>query len=258
MNKIKTLKGTSLLSDIAIELYPSALKFYGDKYKFIIDDTLNRTVLYEWTKESPIEIIRDITKENVKPNQIKSLIEKEQTTFGFHYLGQRLFTGIEHFVVAKPVPNKDELRAILAHELYGHAVCSDYNTYVRNEGHLCLRNGIILANLKSDDLINNQAGEGMTEYIAMQIMQIYKPSFKRPKNQYSYNDGVEVASQLFKYVGKEKMLELLALGKGSIENLFDKENVYSWRGLASELESKEPDVDEYLDKFVKRYKYKNR
>ncbi len=258
MKSISTLKGTNLLSDLAIDLYPSSLKFYGNKYKTIIDSTLSRTILYEWNNESPYEVISDITKGKVNSSEAEILAEKHKDSYGLHYISRSLFTGIKHFVVVKNVSNKDELAALLAHELYGHAVCSDYNTYMVKDGYYSSRNGIDFLNLKNGVLINQQANEGMIEYIALQIMHIYSPNFKRPKNNYVYNDAVEVARQIFKYIDKETMLELLVKGKGSIEKLFDKENVYSWRALSQELENKKPDIDEYLDGFVKRYKYGNR
>ncbi len=258
MEKISTLKGTNLLSDIAIDLYPSSLKFYGDKYKAIIDTTLNRTVLYEWNDESAYEVIRDITNGKVDCNEAEELAEKHKNSYGLHYISKKFFTGLKHFVVIKNVDDKDELASLLAHELYGHAVCSDYNTYMVNDGYLCSRNGIDFLNIKNGVLLNQQANEGMIEYIASQIMHIYSPNFKRPKNNYVYNDAVEVARLIFKYIDKETMLKLLVEGKGSIEKIFDKDNVYSWRGLSQELENKKPDIDEYLDGFVKRYKYRNR
>ena len=65
---------------------------------------------------------------------------------------------------------------------------------------------------------------------------------------------------MFKYIGKEKMVELLVQGNAVIEKIFDKNNVYSWRSIASELEKNQKgiDIDDHLDGFVKRYKYENR
>lgn len=260
MDKVRVASGTNLLSDLSLELYSSALEFYGDKYKNIIDETLNRTYLYEWTNQSLLNIMCQITRSEIKPSQIKKQLEKENTTFGFHYLNKRFLVGMEHFVVVRNLSNKDEMRAILSHELYGHAVCSTYNNFVTNDYHMCSRNGICFERLQTDDIINEQANEGMIEYIALQIMHIHNSNYKRDNNKYTYNHAVEAARQLFKYIGKEKMLELLVCGKDNIENLFDNKNVYSWRSLASELEKKptEIDIDDHLDGFVKRYKYENR
>ena len=40
MNKINTIYGSKLLSDKTMELYPYALKFYGNEYKSIIPEKL--------------------------------------------------------------------------------------------------------------------------------------------------------------------------------------------------------------------------
>lgn len=260
MDKIKVAHGTTLLSDLSLEMYSPAVKFYGDEYKNIIDETLQRTYLYEWTNQSTLDIMRQITRSDIKPSQIQKQIEKEKTTLGFHYLAKRLFVGMEHFVVVRNLSNRDEMRATIAHELYGHAVCATYNNFVTNDYYMCFRNGISFERVQTNELIYDQANEGMIEYIAAQIMQTYNPSYKRAKNLYAYNHAVEVASQMFKYIGKDKMLELLVLGNGTIEKLFDKDNVYSWRSLSSELEKKqsEIDIDDHLDGFIKRYKYENR
>lgn len=260
MNKIKVAHGTTLLSDLSLELYPTALEYYGDEYKKVIDETLQRTYLYEWTNQSFLDIMRQITRSDVKPSEVQKQIEKEKITFGFHYLAKRLFVGMEHFVVVRNLSNKDEIRAIIAHELYGHAVCATHNNLVTNDYYTCFRNGINFQRIKTNELINDQANEGMIEYIASQIMHIHNPNFKREKNLYTYGHAVEVARQMFKYVGKDKMLELLVLGNGTIEKLFDENNVYSWRSLSLELEKKqnEIDIDDHLDGFVKRYKCENR
>jgi len=260
MDKLKVVNGTNLLRDLSLELYPSALEFYGDEYKTIIDETLNRTYLYEWTNQSFLDIMRQITRRDVKPSEVQKQIEKEKTTFGFHYLAKRLFVGMEHFVAVRNLSNKDEMRAIIAHELYGHAVCATYNNFVTNDYYMCSRNGISLERIKNNELIDEQANEGMIEYMASQIMHIYNPNFKRAKNLYTYGHAVEVARQMFNYIGKDEMLKLLVLGNGTIEKLFDKDNVFSWRSLSSELEKNqsEIDIDDHLDGFVKRYKYENR
>lgn len=260
MDKIKVAHGTTLLSDLSLELYPSSLEFYGDEYKKIIDEALHRTYLYEWTNQSLLDIMRQITRRDVKPSEVQKQLEKEKSTFGFHYLAKRLFVGMEHFVVVRNLSNKDEMRAIIAHELYGHAVCATYNNFVTNDYHMCFRNGISFERLQTNEIINDQANEGMIEYIAGQIMHIYNPKFARAKNLYTYGHAVEVARQMFNYIGKEKMLRLLVLGDGAIEKLFNKDNVYSWRLLSTELEKKqnEIDIDDHLDGFVKRYKYENR
>lgn|GEM_PF-3521767 len=257
MDKLKVAHGTTLLSDMSLELYPSALDYYDDKYKKIIDETLQRTYLFEWTNQSFLDIMRQIVGPNLKASQVQKQIEKEKTTLGFHYFAKRLFVGIEHYVVVRNLSNKDEMRATIAHELYGHAVCATYNSVVTNDYHPCFRNGISFERKRTNELINDQANEGMIEYIAGQIMHIYNPDFKRSKDLYVYNHAVEVARQMFKYIGKEKMLELLVLGNGTVEKLFDKNNIFSWRSLSSELEKdkNEIDIDEHLDGFVKRYKY---
>lgn len=167
---------------------------------------------------------------------------------------------MEHFVVVRNLSNKDEMRAILAHELYGHVVCATQNSFVTNDYYKCFRNGISFERIKTNELINDQANEGMIEYIVGQIMHIYNPKYARGKNLYIYYHAVELAKLMFKYIGKEKMLELLVQGNAVIEKIFDKNNVYSWRSIASELEKnqKEIDIDDHLDGFVKRYKYENR
>ena len=260
VDKVKVAHGTTLLSDLSLELYPSALEFYGDEYKKIIDETLHRTYLYEWTNQSFLDIMCQITRRAIKPSEVQKQLDKEKTTFGFHYLAKRLFVGMEHFVVVRNLSNKDEMRAILAHELYGHAVCATQNSFVTNDYYKCFRNGISFERIKTNELINDQANEGMIEYIAGQIMHIYNPKYAREKNLYIYDHAVELAKLMFKYIGKEKMLELLVQGNAVIEKIFDKNNVYSWRSIASELEKnqKEIDIDDHLDGFVKRYKYENR
>jgi hypothetical protein len=83
VDKVKVAHGTTLLSDLSLELYPCALEFYGDEYKKIIDETLHRTYLYEWTNESFLDIMCQITRREIKPTEVQKQIDKEKKLLDF-------------------------------------------------------------------------------------------------------------------------------------------------------------------------------
>lgn len=257
MRKIRVVNGSTILSDKAMELYPYAIQYYGDKYKSIVDSALDKTIIFEWHNEPKEEVFRQTTGIKVSAGNFNNTQIKEGSVNGFHISNIIPNFGIQHVVAVKLIGNTDDVSAVLAHELYGHAVCSEKNPVVPKNGMLFNRDGINISGLMTKKVYNEQANEGMIEYIAKNIMSLYKKGYSRPGNAWVYNEAVIVASIMFKYIGKEKMLDLLTLNQGAIEDLFDSSNPESWANLALELEKKHNkiDIDDHIDEFVKRYKY---
>lgn len=244
---ISNIKGNKDLNDMALELYPSALKFYGTKYKETIDLAIKNTILY---KSNNADIIGFLTYE-LKQENIRNIPDLKNSNFPGFYSKSNNLNEPAYIIIKDDSPKI--MKHILAHELYGHAVCSEHKPIILHNGLPHIRNGIQFCNTINSMFINNNSNEGLIEYIALNIMKCYNQSNESMSD---YKDSLIVATQLFKYIGKDKMLDLLVLNNGNIELLFDEENPNSWKNLSKKLENNNSDFDDDLDSFIKRYKYR--
>lgn len=257
---MKILKGSSLLNDIAYDLRSSAIKFYGKKYEWVIDKVLKETLAYEWNDESLSEVINDVLG---LPKDVLSsvLLEHEDSLKGFHLTSLNkkfIIKNIKNIIVVKNIGEDLEVKENLAHELYGHGVCSIINPYIKINGIYYMRNGITYSSNKKE--INRTANEGFIELFASLITKDKYPKYQL--NKCTYPKAVEVATQIFKYENKEEIIKLMVEGKGDISKIFNFDDYSNWYELSNLLELSiedsdyDDDIDEMIDRYIKRKKYK--
>ena len=241
----KNLSGNQKLIDISLELYPYALKFYGEKYKEIIESTLANTELYQWNGIDFKNFLKEelnLSATNVSNDQTKNNL------YGVH---------IQNF--NRPKKNSIIIREssymttkhLLAHELYGHAVCSEYSPIVLHNDFPHERNGIHLTNFINKEQLNIFSNEGIIEFIALNIMNLVDKYYIGKKY---YINEVDVASVLFSCIGKDKLLDLLVKNNGNIETLFDDKNSDSWQIFSRKLDTINYNIDKELTLFKNRYR----
>lgn len=248
MKKSKMVSEKDSLTQNALDILPYALKFYGDRYKSIIMNTLAHTKIYELDSENKEEIVESLIEKNVTIN------EKDENIEGFYFHNDDLEYGYDHIVVVRK--NKDRLKQKLSltHELYGHAVLSNIKPYIEENGHIFKRNGLAKMEQLKDNEFNIMINEGIVEYITEEIIKLYNPKYKGVKSSRFYNKSMNIAKILFEFIGKDKMLELLLLNKGNINDMFNPNDLKEWDMLASELEKDDIFVDDYVSDFIGRNK----
>lgn len=248
MRRIQVVSRNFPLTQSASDILPYALEFYGDKYKSIIINTLMHTKIYELDSENREEIIEKLIEKNVRIDKNNKNIE------GFYFHNDDLEYGYDHIVVVRRNKDIRSQELALTHELYGHAVLSNIKPYIEENGIIYKRNGLAKIEDSDNKQFNIMINEGIVEYIAEEIIKLYNPKYKCIRTSKMQNDAINIASLLFKYIGKDKMLELLLLNKGDINNMFNSSDLKEWNMLAKELEKDDPYIVEYASDFIRRNK----
>lgn len=246
MEKFKISEGNVVLTNIAKELLPYAMKFYGNKYKSVVDSTLKHACIYE--------LDENVYNHFIGKNNACSKEKSDKNSEGFYQLNDKLMEGYNHIIAVRKKRNIEKMIPVLVHELFGHAVLSEMKPFVMENGNLYIRNGIARI-LYSDKRVkyNIMAQEGMVEYITKEIMKLYnfKYDVDRHYNGY-YGNSTIFCQTLFEIFGKEKMLELLVLNKGNINNLINPNNLSEWNEISNELEKVEPSLSIHVMNLIRR------
>ena len=253
---MRLVNDAKILEGLANELYPYAQQYYGHEYESVIDCTLQNSVLCNWHDE-PLDEIIDMVVGKKRGNEAFKILYDSIDRKGLYLYNPKPFQS-EHIIIVKTGKNENINKNVLTHELYGHAVCSTINPFVNSiDGlGLCQRNGINIFNCKNGNDINLSANEGLIQFMAECILKLQNPNYKVPAGLNVYYHPTIVAEQLFKYIGADKMKRLLVKYEGNINYLFDHDDRTKWDLLEKELEKPNPNIDEYIDQFIKRYKYK--
>lgn len=213
-----TRKKIDVLLDLAID-------FYGPKYEKIIMDVVNNAYFYETNpNQSANDVIKDIVGEN---NCRKNTISFE----AFYFINPTA-NGLDQIIVTKPKTNDRDYH-ILAHELFGHAVCGKIKPIIKKKN-IYQRNGISLANEKTveNDVIN----EGFMESIASSIIKLNKNGITDVTSK-KYALAKRSADCIMEYLGKDEIIKSLVLGKGGIAKKYNYDACYNeWRKLNKCLE----------------------
>ena len=146
--------------DIVNHLLFGALKYYGKKYKKVIEQAIKQTVFYE---KKHNETVSDVVKKICNVTlPIFELPYVNSGNLSLQKCGKRV-----NYVIWEPT-NTDLDYHTIAHELYGHGVCDVKRSYGVNGNEIFRRNGINVssANKNQYRLLN----EGMMETISFGII----------------------------------------------------------------------------------------
>lgn len=235
------------LYESALEILPYAIKFYGDKYKNVVEDTLNNAKLYEWHDETKSEMIKKILGIDCEVD------EKKAYTLGFYYYDKEARNGCNHIIAVRKVYELDKIKEVLAHELFGHAVLSEKCPYLKTEsGIIYKRNGLALMSNSKNDSHNIVINEGFAEYISASIMKLYNGDTKLPLLPYNILLSFALANAMFDCCDKEKLLDFLIYNKGNISEIYDSTNLAEWQTICEELTKEEPVISPYIMKLRNR------
>lgn len=194
MEDLNIVKGRGIATEYVVNsLFEGANYFYGTKYEKIIKSAINSTKFIELD-------------ENEKMNDISELgiPDKYENTKGLHI---NIIEGQKNvrYIIWKPTNTVVDYH-IIAHELYGHAVCESISTSVWANNRVYSRNGIALTDSNGNnrfELIN----EGLIENIAHGIIET-KGGIKRVVSN-NYEFAEKCGKYLFNMYGKEKMLDIM-------------------------------------------------
>lgn len=139
MEKINILLGEgSATKEKVNRLLDGAIKFYGPKYEQLVLQTVREAIFCEYEKE---ETVNDIlpkvfeVSENLKGGRLNlnfSNILKAKKV-GACLIVNRTMDGNEQIVITKNTTKRNDYH-ILAHELFGHAVCGKEKLIVEEDG----------------------------------------------------------------------------------------------------------------------------
>lgn len=243
--KRKIISNSVFLYESVLEIMPYALDFYGDKYKRIVDSAIKHSKILEWDSKTKKELINEATGKNII-NDIKG-------GNGFYFYNEKMEEGYEHIIAVKKTQDFQEQKLVLAHELFGHAVLSERKTYVKENNNIYQRNGIAKVNyFNKNDVSNIMINEGLVEYIAEEIIKMYNPDYRYKIFSTKYCQLISIARILFDVIGKDKMLELLVLNKGNINELFNPDDLDEWNSLSKEIAKDDSHIEDYILRLIRR------
>lgn len=252
MKKFKISEGNVVLTNIAYELLPYAMKFYGNKYKSVVESTLKHTNIYDLDEY--------VCNHSSCKNGISSSKKADKNKEGFYQLNDKIIEDHNHIVAVSKKHNIEKMIPVLVHELFGHAVLSEIKPFVMEDGNLYIRNGIARI-LYSDKKIKHNiiAQEGMVEYISKEIMKLYNQNYNADRHfNGCYGNSTIFCQTLFEVFGRDRILELLVLNKGSINHLINPDDLSEWNEISKELEKVEPSLSIHVMNLIRRTENRRR
>ena len=220
MEKINVLLGEgSATKEKVNRLLDGAIKFYGPKYEQLVLQTVREAIFCEYEKE---ETVNDIlpkvfeASENLKGGRLNlnfSNILKAKKV-GACLIVNRTMDGNEQIVITKNTTKRNDYH-ILAHELFGHAVCGKEKLIVEEDGKIYQRNGISLMEINDNDSRNIYINEGYMELIASQVLKESCIDDTGSQN-CGYRMSQYCAMQIMNLLGKDNVIESLVEYQGRL------------------------------------------
>lgn len=235
MEKINILMGSEITTEKVNRLLDGAIKFYGPKYEHLILKTVREALFCEYESNKSIyDILLDISKtrndiKNIKLNlDFNNLLKLRK--IGACFVVNRSAGKNEQIIITRN-SKTDEDYHILAHELFGHAICGKEKSIVEQEENIYQRNGISLMEINGRDNRYIYSNEGYMEFIASNITKLSGIKDIRSKN-YGYKMSKYCASQIISLLGKDTVIDSLVTYEGklvekNIKNNYDMKQIES-------------------------------
>lgn len=212
MESIKVINGSGKVSREKINiLLDSAIEFYGSKYESVILDVVKHTYIYEMSPHENVKkVILDISGRhlNLSYNMPKAC-----------HLTLKVLGDTPLSVVIWKPRYHDQDYSILAHELYGHAVCSRKKLIVNGK---FTRNGISLYNMQTGNTRLELLNEGFMEFIAKSIVENTNRNITNNHSK-KYDLARKCAEYIVGILGKNLILDDLVEYQGMIEKEYTKD-----------------------------------
>lgn len=250
MEKVNVLNGDGkLTSEIVNNLLDSALKFYGKKYEDIVIQAIREIDFYELDKRENMDLVISILtgyipKKNAHDNDTGCFLYPKNPNDSNSYGDVILYrNGL-----------KKQTYLTLAHELFGHGVCSRINRVIKKDNMLYNRNGIALHGIDNSSWQHRILNEGCVDFIAESIINIYGINTKTCDEYYA---AKKTASAIYNYLGKDDFLEAMVSYNYDFENTFDGLCGDGYFEKLSKLNDKRCEYEENA-KYLRSYVYKKR
>lgn len=211
MEHINVINGNGNVSREKINvLLDAAIGFYGSKYEPIILDVVRNSLIYE---RNPYENIKKAIS-NISEKRVKPYHKMPKACS----LTLKVLDNVPlNAIIWKP-EHHDQDYAILAHELYGHAVCGMKKLIV---GGTFKRNGISLYNIQTEKSRLELLNEGFMEFIAKSIVERTSKNITQSYSK-KYDLARRCAEYIWKILGKDLVLDDLVEYHGMIEKEYNK------------------------------------
>ena len=234
-------------------LLDSALEFFGEKYEDIIIQAIREVDFYELSrKENMDRAISTITGHLVKDGTYKynsgcfiyPINPYSTGSCGYNdTIVYRSYMGVQSYQT-------------LAHELFGHTVCSRENRIIKKNNKLYNRNGIALQGIDNQECLNRYLNEGAMDFISESILR--NCGIKARTSTY-YEVAKMSCERISDYIGKDKFIETLVDYNNDIKEEIDYLVEDGYFDELSYLNDKRYDYEsraEYLKSYVYKRKIK--
>lgn len=241
--------------DIVNHLLFGALKYYGKRYKRIIEQAIKDTIFYE---KSHDETMSDATKKIC--NVALPLFELPYVKSGNLSLHRR---GKKVNYIIWEVTNTDLDYHTIAHELYAHGVCDIKRSYGIHNKEVFHRNGINVINYTTNKSKYRLLNEGMMETISYGIIDNMEDIKKTGSDLKSYLLATKCSDFLFDLVGKEELIHYLVHYKKIPKNLEEEDmdildKVLRMIEKNESIKSKKFSSEKLVDDTIKELKIKHK
>lgn len=234
MENLKIINGNGKATKEKVNiLLDAAIEFFGSKYENVILDVIKDAYFYEWSNnQSANDVIDEIT-DNKSIIEAPPIFSCSKDPEAFYFLNRNKSKRFDQIIVSHP-DLSDRDYHIMAHELFGHAVCGKINVFVRKQGKVYQRNGVAISNdtKSKNDILN----EGFMETIATEIIQRTDRRIQDSSSS-NYSEAKKSSDMIFSTLGKEKVLNALVFNKGNLERKYNfGSSRNEWKKLNSLLE----------------------
>ena len=193
----------------------AAIKYYGEKYKDIIINTVTETLYYEWQdNQTESDVIFDITDGKADTSDID---DPYYETKAFYFVNTSNNNN-DKIVVIRNKYIKENYHT-LVHELFGHGVFGYIDPIIQEDGEVFERNGIAFIDCKNSFIYNETLNEGFVEDATINIMQLAN---LKPEWFDTYFYAKQAASIIRRNLGHEVTYDYLIENKGKIYDLYNR------------------------------------
>ncbi len=194
-------------------LLDNTIAFYGKKYEDIIMQSIRDVDFYELDKKEDMDMVITVITGHV----VKKGTHKANDGCFLYPKNPLSSCNYNDTIIYKPYRGKHAYHT-LAHELFGHAVCSRENRIVEKDNKKYNRNGIALHGIDNTEWLNRFLNEGAIDFIAESIV---KESGIKDKSSDWYSAGKMSMKKIYDYIGKDNFLKTMVLYNYDLQQELD-------------------------------------
>ncbi len=214
MEKVNVINGDGDLTNRIVNgLLPSALRFYGKEYEDIVIQAVKEIEFYELGKHENMDLVISVLTGCIPKNDSHN---RDSGCF-IYPKNPNSMSDYGDIIIYKN-EFKRETYLTVAHELFGHGVCSRINRIIEEDNNLYNRNGIALHGIDNSLWINRIMNEGCVDFIAETIVNYHGMCVKTSDD---YSAAKKTAKAIYNYLGREDFLKAMVLYDYDIEQGID-------------------------------------